>query len=185
VQRTAPTGNAGDEDPELEAYLSAPPSEAELRAIRGGFLRRNARLFAAITAAVALGGVLVALLLDAPRGAGDPAAAPATHEIVAARPNGSMPTPAPSIPGPILGRLRGPVSPAPVAAPRRSSDATAPRRDELFENTSPLQRAGDLVDDDALSPPASALPVEDPELDLPDLRPQDLVPAAELSNSHP
>ncbi len=185
VRRTARTGDVGDEDPELEAYLSAPPSEAELRAIRGGFLRRNARLFAAITTAVALGGVLVALLLEAPQAGGDPAPAPATHEVVAARPNGSMPTPSASIPGPILGRLRGPVSPAPVAAPRRSSGATAPRRNDLFENASPLQRAGDLVDDDALSPPASALPVEDPEPDLPDLRPKDLVPEGELSNSDP
>ena len=177
--------DANPEDPELEAYLSAPPSAAELRAIRGGFLQRNARLFSAITAAVALGGVLVAHWLNESRADVDPASAAAAHEVVAAQPNGPAPTPSPAHPGTVLGRLRGPIMPAPVAAPRSSRAASRPQRGNLLQTGLPLRRSGDLVDDDAVSPPASALPDEDPEKDLPDLRPADLTTPGERSNSSP
>ena len=184
-RRPARAGDADHEDPELEAYLSAPPSAAELRAIRGGFLQRNARLFAAITAAAALGGVLIAHWLNESRTSIDPASAAAAQEVAAARPNDPAPTPSPAHPGTVLGRLRGPISPAPVAAPRSSIAAPRARRGNLLQTGLPLRRSGDLADEDAVSPPASALPDEDPEKDLPDLRPSDLATPGERSNSNP
>lgn len=135
-------GDAVAADPELEAYLSAPPTEAELRAIRGGFVRRSLRPFALASGAVVLGGLLLALLFGgegkAPA-AGGAAGAETDPAVARALRPGDRPDPrldprtgtpvdetgsATSGSGqPVLGRIRGPL-PAAVPAPADSPTRT-------------------------------------------------------------
>lgn len=172
-------------DPALEAYLSAPATAAELRAIRGGFVRRNLWPFAAVSAAAVLGGLLLAAFSP-----DEPA------DTVAARaPSASLPTGTQDLvpaPGPVLGRLRGPVTTKPATTvpatgatspPRPARKTTAPPRaafDPTVQNESPLRRAGDL-EDSSLRAPRREITArdEDPRaLELRDDRPQDLAPPA-------
>ena len=107
-------------DPELEAYLSAPPSAAELRAIRGGFVRRQLWPFAAISAVVVIGGLILARWTsdDTEGPLASSTATNATGVQTAATGDGSSP--------PVLGRIRGPVLTGPASTPRRAAQI-APR----------------------------------------------------------
>ncbi|MEZ4278562.1 MAG: hypothetical protein R3F21_02955 [Myxococcota bacterium] len=166
-------------DPELEAFLSAPPTAAELRAIRGGFLRRQLGPFAALAAAVILGGVLLARWSP---DSGDRAEAPLRP---ASAGDGAPP--------PVLGRLRGPVmtGPAPAPTPRPASRlAHGAPAGQAVQNESRLHRASDL-DDSALpvmpvQPRTLAAREAEPDpLVLDDTRPKDLPPPAGIESTIP
>lgn len=170
-------------DPELEAFLSAPPSAAELREIRGGFLRRQLGPFAALAAAVVLGGVLLARW--SPH-AGDRAQAPS-------RPAGA----GDGAPAPVLARLRGPVTTGPGSAPGPASQsrpaaqlAHGTRAGQAVQNESRLHRASEL-DDSALPvmpvhPRTLAAREAGPDpLVLDDTRPKDLPPPASIESTIP
>jgi type II secretory pathway predicted ATPase ExeA len=168
-------------DPALEAYLSAPPSQAELRAIRGGLVRRNLWPFAAITGAAVFGGLLLASLLsDEPASVETVADLPAVTDGAAVDPSTGL----------VLGRPRGSVTVLPassldrktnkrIAAPRAELDPTA-------HDTFPLRRAGELVDEPDPAPQrAIASRPEELDLDLRDDRPTDLAPPAGLASPWP
>ncbi len=168
-------------DPALEAYLSAPPSEAELRAIRGGLLRRNLWPFAAITGTAVLGGLLLAVLLS-----DEPASVEAIADgtVVTDRPTANAPT------GPVLGRLRGPVAELPASPqtrpPRTSRAAPRAELDPTAQQAFPLRRAGELVDEPAPEPRhTTASRPNNPDLDLRDDRPKDFAPPAGLASPLP
>lgn len=180
----ASTSGPGEEalgDPELEAYLSAPPTAAELRAIRGGFLRRHLWPFAAVSAAAIFGGLLLARFSsDAP------IAAPAsTAGAVLAQPdpaglaNDASPR--------VLGRLRGPVATGPTNAMHASQPAPRVADGPIVQNASPLRRAGEL--DDARLPPIrrtlAARAAEADPIELGDMHPKDLPPPASLESALP
>jgi len=140
---------------ELEAWLSAPPSPEELRAIRGSWLRRNLRPFLLAAAAAILGGVGLSLLAgdasDAPDTEGDVGriaarsdAPPASDRAPAATPGIDPETGAPALfatPSPgeaprMIVRLRGPVSERPPATPTPTTDSTpAPAREPSWAGT--------------------------------------------------
>lgn len=170
-------------DPELEAYLSSPPTAAELRAIRGGFLRRNLWPFAAISCAAALGGLLLAGLLP-DESLPDPsdtthAALDASAALAAA----GSPAPGASTAGPILGRLRGPVSSSALESSRKSSAAPRAKLDPGAPSASPLRRAGDFRDDAGTASRRPIVP-DPPPLERDD-RPSDLPPPAGLGSFLP
>ncbi|MBK7949163.1 MAG: hypothetical protein IPK00_10590 [Deltaproteobacteria bacterium] len=162
---SAGPGEAVATDPELEAYLSAPPTEAELRAIRGGFVRRSLWPFALASGAVVLGGLLLALLLGggakAPTDEGpspdmDPAVARALRPEARPDPRLDPRLGSPiDDPGasdgsgapPILGRIRGPAPPsAPAAAPAGvPSKSPTPSRIPRATPTPAPNRAGEAM----------------------------------------
>jgi MSHA biogenesis protein MshM len=187
-------------DPALEAFLSAPPTAAELRAIRGGFVRRFARPFTLASAAVALGGLLLALILrSGSQGstAGDDArAATAALDSAGAFASGQSPGPrvagalegseqvAISAEGVVLGRIRGPVAATADPPMRKPKTASSPSSiaEAMGRANSPLTRAGDIVEDDGDSSVAGVTTVPDPVSDLPDLRPPNLAPPARIDD---
>lgn len=153
-----PTPAAGDPaerldeasvDPALEAYLSAPPTEAELRAIRGGFLRRFARPFLVASLAVAVGGVLLALWMpderapamassdDARSAASESKGTSGAHAHQATATVGRVA----EIDGVVLGRLRGPVEPAAVPIAAQRSHATPPPPTPPTSHATAMSRA--------------------------------------------
>ncbi len=167
-------------DPELEAYLSAPPTAAELRAIRGGFVRRNLWPFAAVSAAAVLGGLLLARLSST-----EPVGNAALQTTSAAPPAATTQH-APAN-GPVLGRLRGPVTAAPATDARRAAAPPRAPLDSTVPIESPLRRAGDL-DDSALPAPRRIISAHDEDpgpLDLRDDRPKDLAPPAGIDPGFP
>ena len=179
VQTLRASGLEGERpaDPELEAYLSSPATESELRAIRGGFLRRNLWPFAAITCAAAVGGLLLATLLPDES---------ITVDTVSDSPTRMVGSPVPPQPGPVLGRLRGPLTTLPVSPPRNANATSHTELHPTAQIESPLRRAGDFVDDaDSVSRPAIASRPTDLEREAPDDRPKDLAPPASLENSNP
>lgn len=200
-------GGTAVDDPELEAYLSAPPTAAELRAIRGGFVRRSLRPFALATGAVLLGGLLLALILgdasDEPTGgAGDPGADAATDPALArdlrpeSRPDPRLdprlgtpiddPATAPDgSPGPVLGRVRGP-APPPPPPPTGSPKAkpTPNRAGEAMASGAPaLVPAGELDRADGPEPAQDVTGEDEAVSEVPDFRPPDLVAPARIDDS--
>lgn len=187
------------EDPDLEAYLSAPASPAELRAIRGGALRRNARPFAVIAAAALTGGVLLAWALGdgQPRSAAPPTPANESPRLEAGIPSGLGADDAnspPASPGLVLGRPRGPAQALPAAGPgstatRASEGPTRPPTERRSTPSATLARGALQLPGASAGPAAEErapdelddLPGISPEHDLPDLRPTDLAPPASLS----
>lgn len=180
-------------DPELEAYLSAPPTAAELRAIRGGFLRRNGRSLLLATAAVVVGGLLLAWLLPGGDRIGADPAGPLQGSNVANAPptSGGDLEIAPGLPaaeaeaasGVVLGRVRGPIAgtaragAAPESPARRVLQGT--RSHSMNAGASPLRSSSDLAEQDLWARQPESLPFEDgADSDSPDLRPVDLPPAA-------
>jgi len=170
--------DARTSDPELEAYLSSPPTAAELRAIRGGFLRRNLWPFAALACAAAVGGLLLAAFL--PDGS-----LPDAPDSSAPHSADGSPVADSATPGPVLGRLRGPVSSSAVEPIRKSSTPSRAVLDPGVPSASPLRRAGDLVDDDTAAPGPMASRRLELEHDLRDDRPEGLAPPAGLGDSLP
>ena len=168
-------------DPELEAYLSAPPTAAELRAIHGGFFRRQLWPFVAVSATAILGGLLLARWSsDAALGAPSSAA-----DSVVAAPDPGSPA-AEALPA-VLGRLRGPVATGPAIATQASRPSARVVRGPTAQNASPLSRAGDL-DDASLPPMRRALgsrTAERDPLELGDIRPKDLPPPASVESAFP
>jgi len=125
---------------ELEAYLSQPPSEEELRALIGSRLWSAARTAALVALVVTIGGVMISWMTG---GSEEPAdedrARPAIDETkqpnptIFANPDGlSIAIPE----KPVLARLRGPVSqsetspPSMAIEPDRSPAATPPEQGE-------------------------------------------------------
>jgi hypothetical protein len=167
-------------DPELEAYLSAPPTAAELRAIRGGFVRRHLWPFAAVSAAAVLGGLLLARVSW--QDPVEPVAEPPSSVGV---PTGGTPH-APTN-GPVLGRLRGPVIAVPAPDARRPAAPPRASLDPTVQIESPLRQAGDL-DDSALPAARRVISARDEDsrpLDLRDDRPKDLAPPAGIDPGIP
>jgi type II secretory pathway predicted ATPase ExeA len=167
-------------DPELEAYLSAPPTAAELRAIRGGFVRRHLWPFAAVSAAAVLGGLLLARVSW--QDPVEPVAEPPSSVGV---PTGGPPH-APTH-GPVLGRLRGPVIAVPAPDARRPAAPPRASLDPTVQIESPLRQAGDL-DDSALPAARRVISARDEDsrpLDLRDDRPKDLAPPAGIDPGIP
>lgn len=168
-------------DPALEAYLSAPPSKAELRAIRGGLLRRNLWPFAAITGAAVLGGLLLASLSsDEPAPVETIAELPAMTEGAAVDPSTGL----------VLGRPRGPVTSLSTTSQDRPTNTTSPapraKLDPTAQDALPLRRTGELVDESGPAPPRSiASRPEERENELRDDRPTDLAPPAGLASPWP
>ncbi|MEZ4333247.1 MAG: hypothetical protein R3F35_15910 [Myxococcota bacterium] len=126
-----PTAAGARIDPELEAYLSAPPSADELRAIRGGFVRRVARPFLLASLAVAVGGLLLALWMrhdgstaEAP--ADDSSRLPALDRGAVDHAGAIRDVRVAEIDGVVLGRLRGPVT-APARAGPLAPGGAPPR----------------------------------------------------------
>ncbi|MFO0690978.1 MAG: hypothetical protein U0900_19935 [Myxococcota bacterium] len=199
-------------DPELEAWLSAPPTEAELRAIRGGFVRRSLRPFALASGAVLLGGLLLALLLG-DRGNTPDAGGPASDEMdpalarelrPEARPDPRLdprlgipiddPESAAGSTQPVLGRVRGPVPAAIGPAPTRSSNPSgspsatprpAPNRtgEAMAGGPPALVPAGELDRTGAPAPARTVTEDEGAVSEDPDFRPPDLVAPARIDDS--
>jgi len=197
-ERSEPPDAAERADPSLEAWLSAPPSAAELRAIRGGFVRRQLRPFALLAAAVVLGGLGLAQLLRRPEDGRDAnvagAADPATDGRAASARDGGASGAGAGAAGDgtstplVLGRVRGPIV-APTSAPARSP-RSAPRRSArpVEPAASPLRPAGELDDGDlpllSSAPPAATPRIDPREAELPDFRPKGLAPPAAPGSAH-
>ncbi|MBY0397920.1 MAG: hypothetical protein K2X91_15820, partial [Thermoleophilia bacterium] len=198
----APTPAAGSgehlvADPALEAYLSAPPTEAELRAIRGGFVRRALRPLALASGAVVLGGLLLALLFGGKRTGSDggadareTAGRPAARLHPSADPGVGLPVDTSGVgPGgaqlPVLGRLRGPVpptAPQPTRNPR-ATPTTIRAGEAMAGGATPLVPAGELDDEGIRRDPRAVTEQEEEESEAPDFRPPNLSAPARLDDS--
>ena len=200
TRRPADAEGEANGDPALEAYLSAPTTAEELRAIRGGFLRRNARSLLALSAAIAAGGLLLASIRPAPgvRSSAEAGGRPDATLASSASASGNAAVlhataPFETSTSSPLGRPRGPIL-APIALPpspmgaetRPRSPAPEPSPDGLPDaSPAPLIAAGDVAESDrslAVRPPAQAasdldesLGAEEAQMDL---RPTDVPPPA-------
>jgi type II secretory pathway predicted ATPase ExeA len=171
----------------LESYLSAPPSQEELRSIQGHIFNRHGRSFAAAAIAALLGGLALASLSGdtesyESNAGGDSERVAQAMLGSAERPSADAgPAGMETAPPTPLARLRGPVA-APDIAPESLGTAPAPSQ--------PMNAHG--RDHQASNDQPPEVEIEDPDFegvipegDLIDMRPAAMLPDATRESDAP